>query len=162
IIIADSPPGYDWGCYSREDPRMHLQTVDRQHRNLYKIWLEVRGRRTIELATKIKSDVLKEIRSAIRQQRQTVEDHWVEFMIHQRWLQAHLAVPRVTLVGYPDTPNRFTRTVDLTQHILPEEAEALTHEDIRLSPEMASLQIWPWRPEGRRQDIRLSTILWQG
>src|SRR5438105_15855178 len=81
IIVADPPPGYDWGWYSREDPRMHLQTVDRQHRNLYKVWLETRGRRAIEPSTRIKADVLRGIRAAIRRDRQTIEDHWVEFMI---------------------------------------------------------------------------------
>ncbi len=92
----------------------------------------------------------------------TIEDRWVSFMIRKDWLQAHLTPPQVTLVAYPGTPNSFTRVVDLREDILEEEAMSLVQADLRLSPERASLQIWPRKPEDQRQDIRLSTILWQG
>src|SRR5205823_6754388 len=53
-ILEDVPPGYDWGWYSREDPRMHLQVVDRQHKGFkYKVWLEARGRRIFTPANSI-------------------------------------------------------------------------------------------------------------
>jgi len=162
VIIRDTPPGYDWGWYSREDQRMHLQTVDEQHRNEYKIWLETRGRRTFEAVTKIPSKVLKAIQARVARKRMTVEDHWVSFIIRRGWLRAHFAAPKVTLTVYPNTPNAFTREVDLTEDLLAEEIQALRPKDIRLSPEMASLQIWPSRPEDEREDIRLSTIIWQG
>jgi hypothetical protein len=141
---------------------MHLQTVDEQHRNDYKVWLEIRGRRTIVPATTIPSKILKGLKTAITEKRQTIEDRWVSFIIRQGWLEPHLAPPRVTLIVYPGTPNSFTRTVDLTEDLLEEEAMSLVGSDVRLSPEMASLQIWPRRPPDQRQDIRLSTILWEG
>jgi len=44
VIIRNVPPTYNWGWFSREDPRMHVQTVDRVHLHLnYKIWLEREG-----------------------------------------------------------------------------------------------------------------------
>jgi hypothetical protein len=159
--LSNTPPGYDWGWYSREDPRMHLQSVDEKHRNDHKVWLETRGRRSFEPALKIPGNVLKPLRAAVARRRQRIEDDWVSFMIRQGWLEAHLAAPQVTLVAYPDTPNGFTRTVDLTEHLMEEEAMNLRDSDIRLSPEMASLQIWPGKLPNQRQDIRLSTILWQ-
>ena len=161
VIVRSTPPGYNWGWYATEEPRMHLQTVDQQHRNAYKIWLEERGRRICEAANKIPSKVFKSIETAVARNRMTIEDHWVSFAIRQRWMKAHLAAPLVTVVIYPNTPNAFTRIIDLTPHLLMREIQALRPEDITLSPEMASLQIWPSRPEDERQDIRLSREIWQ-
>jgi hypothetical protein len=162
VIIRDTPAGHDWGWYSREDPRLHLQTVDEQHRNEYKVWLETRGRRTCEAATKIPGKVLKAIQGRVARNRQTIEDRWVSFMIRKGWLQAHLAASQVILIVYPNTPNSFERAIDLTEHLTLEEIQALRPEDIKLSPEMASLQIWPARPEDQREDVRLSTVIWRG
>jgi hypothetical protein len=163
VQLPDTPPGFDWGWYSREDPRMHLQTVDpRSPKEKYKIWLESGGRRVIEPDTPIKSSVLKAVSAAITKNRQFIEDRWVSFMIRRGWLQAHLKAPQVTLVVYPGTPNSFTRIVDLTQDLTEEEAMGLTDADVKLSPEMASLQIWSRKPANQRQDVRLSTVLWQG
>jgi hypothetical protein len=163
VVLSDTPPGFDWGWYSREDPRMHLQVINPQTpKEKYKVWLETRGRRVLEPETPIKSNVLKAVRAAIKKNRQFIEDRWVSFLIRKGWLEAHLAPPKVTLVAYPRTPNTFTRIVDLTEDLLEEEARSLADQDIRLSPEMASLQIWPRRPADQRQDIRLSAVLWQG
>jgi hypothetical protein len=161
-ILANTPPGYDWGWYSREDPRMHLQVLDPQGaEDQHKVWLEEKGRRIVEPTAKIPNKVLKVLKARIVQNRRFIEDRWVRFMIRQGWLQVYLSAPKATLVAYPNTPNSFIREIDLSQDILPEEARKLRQRDIRLSPEMASLQIWPALPEDQRQDIRLSTILWQ-
>jgi hypothetical protein len=163
VVIDDTPPGYNWGWYSREDPRMHLQVMEpKAKKDRYKVWLETRGRRTFEPATPIKSDVLKAIRAAVTEHRQFIEDKWVRFMISNGWLEAHLSIPEVILNVYPGTPNRFMRRVNLGPHLLQEEIKQLTPGDIALSVKVASLQIWPTLPESDRQDIRLSTILWEG
>src|SRR5215471_9965240 len=65
VILRDVPGGYNWGWYSREDSRMHLQTVDDVHRNLYKVWLEKKGTRTFEPAGTIPAKVLKKLQSEI-------------------------------------------------------------------------------------------------
>jgi hypothetical protein len=163
VILRNTPPGFNWGWFSREDPRMHLQVVDpRTTKEKYKIWLEAHGRRVIEPAGPIRSGVLKTITSAITEHRQFIEDRWVRFMILNSWLEAHLSAPQVTLVAYPRTPNAFNRLVNLTEDLTEKEAMKLTELDIGLSVEMASLQIWPQLPEDLRQDVRLSTILWEG
>lgn len=162
VIVRNTPPGYNWGWYSTEEPRLHLQTVDQQHRNAFKIWLEQRGRRICEAADKIPSKVFKAVQAAVARNRMTIEDHWVSFAIRQQWMRAHLAAPFVTVVVYPNTPSAFTRNIDLRPHLLEREIQALRPEDVTLSPEMASLQIWPSLPEDLRQDIRLSREIWQG
>ena len=46
--------GHDWGWFSREDQRMHLQTVESGARvgpNKARVWLENKGQRIFELAT---------------------------------------------------------------------------------------------------------------
>ena len=48
VILPNAPKGYSWGWYSREDPRMHLQTVDSKHMNEYKVWLENKGKLRFE------------------------------------------------------------------------------------------------------------------
>jgi hypothetical protein len=140
---------------------MHLQTTDEEHRNEYKVWLETRGRPCFEPATSIPSKVLNAIRTAVVRNRRTIEDRWVSLMIRKGWLRARLAGAQVILEAYPNTPTSFTRTADLTEDLTAGEIEALEPNDVALSPEMASLQIWPARPEDQRQDIRLSTILWR-
>ena len=35
IILRSVPAGFSWGWFTREDPRMHLQTVDSKNRNRY-------------------------------------------------------------------------------------------------------------------------------
>lgn len=163
VLLPDVPPGFDWGWYSREDPRMHLQVVNpKAPTDKYKVWLENRGRRVIEPDAPIKSSIFKAVSGAIKKNRQFIDDRWVSFMIRQGWLEAHLDPPKVTLAAYPRMPNTFTRIVDLTQDLLEDEAMSLVASDVRLSPEMASLQIWPRKPKDQRQDIRLSAVLWQG
>jgi hypothetical protein len=141
---------------------MHLQTVNEEHRNEYKVWLENRGRRAFETATKIPSKISKALQGRVARERRTIEDRWVSLMIRKGWLEAHLSDGKAKVVAYPNTPGSFTREIDLSEDLLPGEVQALQPDDIRLAAEMASLQIWPALPEDRRQDIRLSTILWQG
>jgi hypothetical protein len=120
VVIRDTPPGYDWGWYSREDPRMHLQTVDEPHRNDYKVWLETRGQRAFEAATKIPSRISKALQTTVARNRRTIEDHWVSLMIRKGWLQAHLSAGKVKLVAYPNTQGTFTREIDLSIDLLPD------------------------------------------
>ena len=86
-ILEDVPPGYDWGWYSREDPRMHLQVVDRQHKGFkYKVWLEARGRRVFTPANSIPTKVLKRLEAEVTRRRGSIEAEWAHLMIEQNWL----------------------------------------------------------------------------
>jgi len=162
VIIRNTPAGYDWGWYSREDPRLHLQSTDRQHD--YKVWLEERGRRVFHPVGTIPRKVLKSLQQEVAAHRTLVEDRWVRFLIEKRWIELRFAAPVAVLVVYPNTPNRFIRTIDILEHFpgIPEKIMQLTADDVRLSEEKASLEIWPQLPDEDRMDIRLSTEIWEG
>src|SRR5262245_12333499 len=113
VILRDVPGGYNWGWYSREDPRMHLQTVADVHRNLYKVWLEKKGTRVFEPVGAIPAKVLKKLQSEVAKLRRHIEGRWASFMIMNRWLQLHVTLPEVSITLYPGTPNRFARKVNL-------------------------------------------------
>jgi hypothetical protein len=66
VILRNVPAGYHWGWYSREDQRMHLQTVDSKHSNQYKVWLERDGKRAFEPETAIPAKVLKALQKEAR------------------------------------------------------------------------------------------------
>lgn len=160
VILRDVPAGYHWGWYSREEPRMHLQTVGRPRRNQYKVWLERHGQRVFEPVEKIPATVLKRLEAELQRSRMTIEDHWVELMIEARWLECHVTLPHVTLVAYPGTPNRFARRIDLGSYFTDTALASLRRETVRLDREMVSVQLWTDRPEPSRHDIRISRILW--
>jgi hypothetical protein len=155
-IIRNVPPGHKWGWYSREDPRM--QTVDEQHK--YKVWLEERGRKCFEPAGKIPAKVLKALRESLEERRELVADNWVRFMLDNDWLALHIALPKLTLVAYPNTPNKFVREIDLTTWLNPKLLATLTPDIIELNREMAALRLFTNRPEEQAYDVRLSRLLW--
>src|SRR5712664_3177833 len=101
IVLHDVPAGHNWGWYAREEPRMHLQTVDRKHQNLYKIWLEAKGKRVLEPAGPIPTAVLKKLKNEIARRRGSVEAEWVHFMIKLGWLVHVVKGPYLTLQAYP-------------------------------------------------------------
>src|SRR5437016_398713 len=114
VIVRDVPVTYHWGWHSREDQRMHIQVVDRQHIHLgYKVWLESRGRRVFEPEANVPAKVVKALKSTVSEQRKRIEAEWVAFMIANRWLTVRLTGSSINLVAYPNNPNRFTRAIDL-------------------------------------------------
>src|SRR5262245_39896620 len=87
--LHNVPAGYDWGWYSREEPRMHLKVIDEKHKRLkYKVWLEKEGRRVVEPAGEIPVKILTALRTELARNRDVVEDSWVRFMIRKGWLKA--------------------------------------------------------------------------
>lgn len=137
---------------------MHLQSVDRKYR--YKVWLENKGERTFEPVDKIPAKVLKALRAVVDENRMFVEDNWVNFMLDQGWLNLHIALPKLTLVAYPNMPTKFTRIIDLTTWLNPKALATLTPDVIELNRDMASLRLWTNRPEEQTFDARLSRLLW--
>ena len=162
VILRNVPAGYNWGWYSREDPRMHLQVVDDQHKRLnYRIWLEARGTRVFEPVGEIPAKVLKKLQPEVESWRPTIEAKWTNMMIRKQWLTLTLRGAVITLVAYPNTPNRFVRTIDLNQHFAPEFASKVRPEDVRLNDEFAVVEFWPDRPELDRDWIDLTPVLWR-
>ena len=159
VVIRNVPKGHNWGWFSREDPRMHLQSVDQRHD--FKVWLESEGRRVFEPVGKIPPAVLKRLAQEVVEHRKFIETRWVSFMISQRWLQIHIALPEITLVAYPNYPHKFIRKYDLSPDFAPEYLATLRPDIIELNEQMGSLRLSTDRPESQAHDIRLSTILWQ-
>jgi hypothetical protein len=161
VVIRNIPPGHHWGWYSREDPRMHLQSVDAQHH--YKVWLEDKGKRVFQPIGDIPRKVVKSFQTAVMDRRQFIEDLWVRLMLDQGWLDLRIALPRLTLVAYPKLPGRFERKVDLRDWLTAEQLAKLRPEVIVLNREVAALRLWTDRSEEQGPyDVRLSTLLWQG
>lgn len=162
VIIRDSPPTYDWGWFSREDPRMHLQSVDKNHRNLhYKVWLEEKSKRSFRPEPGIPSKVLKALQSEVAKQRGRIEIHWIIFMIKNSWLKVRLKDGLITLFAYRNTPNHFERTISLSELIPNEEvAKKVTPQDVTLNEEFGMLEIFPKRDEADRVHEPLEDVLW--
>lgn len=109
--------GHDWGWFSREDQRIHLQTVEsgaRSGPNKAKVWLENKGQRIFELATgNISGPDLKRLKAKVDSERKDLESRWVTFMVLQGWVTAELRAPIIVVTAYTNTHNKFSRELDL-------------------------------------------------
>jgi len=168
VIIRGVPPGYNWGWFSREDQRMHLQVVDDEHSRLhYKVWLEQRGRRTFEPAGDIPSKVLRKLEAKVRSEREHIESKWTVFMIRQGWLRTKLSRHLVTLTAYPGSHNSFTRLVDLKQEFPGAYSDQIAKSwderppIVDLDAEHVALRVGPDRNPDHREHIRLTDVLWE-
>ena len=117
-VMSRNVAGHNWGWFSREDQRMHIQTVEddaREGPNKAKAWLENRGRRTFERAVvgKLDGKDWKKLEAKVRAERNVLESCWVHFMISNKWLNADLNGSVVTITAYSSKHNNFTRTIDL-------------------------------------------------
>ena len=162
VILRDVPPGYDWGWFSREDQRMHLQTVDSKHLYQYKVWLERDGKRVFEPADPIPAKILKRLEKEVKKLRRHIEGRWAGFMIRRDWIQLRLHLPEVTLTCYPSTSGKFTRKVNLQDWFSAEAYSRIRPVDVFFTEEMGALSVFKDVPEDRRDDFDLTRILWQG
>jgi hypothetical protein len=158
VIIRGVPAGHNWGWHSRENTRMHLQSIDEVP--AYKVWLEDKGERAFEPVGKVPAKLLKPLREFLNEHRLAVEDKWVRLMLDKHWLHLHIALPKLTLVAYPNMPTKFVREIDLTTWFDEKQLASLRPEIIDLNREMAALRLWSNRPEDDTYDARLSRLLW--
>lgn len=116
-VVLRNVADHNWGWFSREDERMHLQTVEKEAltgSKRVKVWLEDRGKRICTLADgKLTGTDLKKLQAKVKAERVAIEERWIDFMIAQGWLTAEMAGSVVTLTAYPKSHNKFTRTLDL-------------------------------------------------
>lgn len=172
VKLPNVPKGVNWGWYSREDTRMHLQTVDSKNRNAYEIWLEKDGKRIFEPASSIPAKVLSKLEAVANHQprRSNIEGRWVELMIQNGWIELHMRGSVITLIAYPHVPgSRFTRTIDLADYLRGiydpnsklSPKKPVQPDEVVLSKEMAAIEIWPQLDESRRYHIFLPDILWK-
>jgi hypothetical protein len=165
VIVRNVPPSYSWGWYSREDPRMHLQAVDPQHKNLgYKVWLENKGKRVVEPEPGIPPKVLKSLQAVLStNERIHVEDQWIDFMLNNGWLSLRVEGMVITIIACPKTHNQFERVVDIRNIIRnPERSRLVKPEQVSFNQEFLCLEVavLPTDPESRRHHLPLNEILW--
>jgi hypothetical protein len=170
IILRSVPTGYSWGWFTREDPRMHLQTVDRKNRNRYKVWLEKNGQRVFEPAGSIPAKILKPLEAEVKELRRHIEGRWTDLMIENDWLKLSMSGRQVTLTAYPAFPGaRFIRTFDIADYFPArydpsspiKDKTPIKPEDLVLNEELAAIEVWPQKVESLRHHIFLPTILWK-
>lgn len=171
IILRSVPKGVSWGWFSREDARMHLQTVDSKNFGRYKVWLEKNGKRVFEPAGNIPAKIVKALETEVKKSRRHIEGRWVNFMIANDWLDIHTRGTIVTVKVYPNVPgSRLTRTVDLTEWLpgvynprskVWPPFEPIQPEEVVLSKELPAIEIWPQKDESLRHHFFLPTILWE-
>ena len=116
-VVLRNVIGHNWGWFSLEDQRMHLQTVEsgaRSGPNEIKVWLESKGKRILEPATKnLAGADYKKLCAKIQADRAVIEDQWATFMLNNQWLTAQLTGHIIKLTAYPGTHNSYTREIDL-------------------------------------------------
>lgn len=113
-VILRNVISRNWGWFSRENERMHLQTLDDKGQP-QKVWLEERGQRVCEPAADctLPGSELKKLREKVQLERSFIELRWINFMIAHGWLIARLDGSIVTLTAYPRTHNAFERQIEL-------------------------------------------------
>ena len=170
VILRGVPKGMDWGWYSREDPRMHLQIVDTKNLNRYKVWLEKNGRRAFEPVGKIPGKTLKALEAEVAALRRHIEGRWTNLMIENDWLKFHMRGREVTLTAYAAFPGaRFIRTFDIADYFPARydpssqirDKTPIKSEDLVLTEELAAIEVFPQKEESLRHHIFLPTILWE-
>ena len=151
--------GLNWGFYSDEEPRMHIQAMHGKHP--YKVWLERRGDRIFEPANDVPTAVLKRLKLELGSKEDRAENMWCGLMIDLGRVAFSVAAGSVTLTMYPGTHNSYQRTFSL-----PEKAGrstvSLSKRDMELDSESAALIVGTDRPEDRWSYVRLAPIVFTG
>jgi hypothetical protein len=127
-VVMRNVGGINWGIFSREEKRMHLQVTGptKEHLRLnWKVWLENKGSRIFEPdEDDIPSKVLKSLREAlIKDSRAKIEIKWTDMMTGNHWLDTEVDKDsgNVYLIAYPNTHHQFRRLITNTSKVIPEQ-----------------------------------------
>lgn len=116
-IVLRKVAGIDWGWFAREDQRMHVQPVSREHSSLgYKAWLEDDGAWCF-LPEGMKPAVRDALRAAVDANRERLCAEWVHFMITKGWIRLDRVAPSALLLtAYPGSNHERQVRVDVATH----------------------------------------------
>ena len=151
--------GFNWGFYSNEEPRMHIQVVNAKED--YKVWLENRGVRLFDPDNKVPTQILKQLYTELQARETVAEGMWLSAMISRDMIKFKLSGDTVTLTVYPGSHNSFIRNFSLTR-MAGHQSYQVTESDMRLDPDMAALVVGTSMPETQQAYIRLSYIVFTG
>ena len=162
--------GHDWGFWSNEEGRFHIQTVEpgaETGPKAVKFFLEDRGVRTIELAYG-KANLAK-VKARILADWPVLEEKWITLMVHRGWVRASLNDgDKIIVEAYPGTSGSFTRTLDLRQILAGLFDPGMTGtrpiepKDVTINVELDAVEIWPHLPEADRHQFPLVNFLFTG
>ena len=120
-VVLKNVASHNWGWFSNDDERIHLQTVDPKSLKqgvTAKFWLEKRGERVFELAAgSLSASDKKKLLAQVRKDQELIENSWVHWLIEKDWLLASLDGSMVTLTVYPDSHNTYKRTIDMRKEL---------------------------------------------
>jgi hypothetical protein len=160
--VLTAPSGTKWGFYSREDPRMHLQELQKKHVHpAHRVWLERGGRRTFE-----PDDMPARLRNvlfdAVKKYQHHVEAQWVRLMIQKDWLTFRYQNGLLSLDAYPGTHHAFSRTINMYDKFNRKLIDGLTAEDIAFNLDLVSIDFFIHGPAGQNLDFYLPDIVFEG
>jgi hypothetical protein len=140
------------------------------HFGLYKVWLEMNGKRICKVDGEMPNAVLKKLKAEVAKKRLHIEGRWTNCMIEQGWLQMRMRGTKITLIAYPNVSgSRFTRSIDLKEY-LPgicdpdypaRRKEPIRPEQVVFGSTFPCLEIWPEKKESLRSHILLPPNLWE-
>jgi hypothetical protein len=161
IVLRDTPPGCNWGFYSEEEPRMHLQVLRGPF--ACKVWFESEGKWVIERSKDAPAKLFNVLRQTLEQHpliASRIRAEWVHQIYTKAWLQLRVSGDRAILTAYPGTHHAFERVIDLSAHARPS-LFVNSDQDVDIDEETVSLVIGARRPEHEWVMVNLADVLWE-
>jgi len=159
----------DWGFFTDEHERMHLQTVDKEHKTKDKkirVHLERLGKRIFEVERRPDDPKLRkavqDLQEKLLTERDVVENKWTNLMVAKKWIKTDLSGENIIVTAYPNHEWRFTRTINLRKAApgkIDRLAPLLQSKDVKIKDDSGSLSVSVSGEE--LIDIPLERILWQ-
>lgn len=152
----------NWGFYSNEEDRMHLQTVA-DRREDYKAWLEDGGRRVVEDAYgNMPAAVLRALREDLAREpeRRHVERAWLQRLITMGKVTTTIdSTNGIALVDtYAGTRSAIRRRINLRRHT----ADSIDYApgNWRLDGDLSALVLGTQLTEDRQIYVYLPDVIW--
>lgn len=167
-VVLPQVVHHDWGWWSSDHQRMHIQTVDKKSQvgpNVIHVWLENKGVRTFQVEPKdvgkLSSREVKTLHAAVDRWRGMIEGMWTAWIIDKHWIKFRLVGDIITLTVYTALDS-FQRQISIRQDIGLAEpyAAKITQDDLMLDPDHAALVLRRHAPPGRQIHVALPDILW--
>ncbi len=162
--ILDGVAKLDWGFYSREEDRMHLQVVGPRGSPNYKVFLEREGKRVFEPAKDREPPPIvdKALRKALARDLHIVEAEWLDRLIKTKKIlvKLHPATETATVDVYPGTRDKIHRTIILATHATVDEYDSA--EKWRLDGDLSALVLNADKDKRKQVYIYLPDVIWGG